>query len=311
VTVVDIQKAVEMAAGAKLDNSKYCQGKYYFSSLSHKFTEFVESSVLQEKIKIGFHHTPVEHMFKVICMKIGIIGCGNIAHHIAKNVGDVVAVYDIYPEKCGDMNTRICESVQELISLADIIVEAASPAAVEKYAMEIVKSGKSMVIMSIGGLVDPEFREKLFEAARENGARIYLPSGAIGGIDLIKTARIAGLRRVLLRSTKNAKTLGYEVEGKTLIFRGKASEAIKKFPKSVNVSVLLSIVSGMDIDVEVYADPNARENVHEIVVEGEFGVAEIKVKNKPSPANPRTSYLAAFSPVYLLNSLGDVIRMGV
>lgn len=310
-TVVDIQKAVEMVAEAKLDNSKYCQGKYYFSSLSHKFTEFVESFILQEKIKIGFHHTPVEHMFKVICMKIGIIGCGNIAHHIAKNVDDVVAVYDIYPEKCGDMNARICDSVQELISLSDIIVEAASPAAVEEYAMEIVKSGKSLVIMSIGGLTNPEFREKLFETARKKGVEIYLPSGAIGGIDLIKTARIAGLKHVILRTTKNAKTLGYDVNKKTLIFRGKSSDAIKKFPKSVNVSVLLSIVSGIDIDVEVYADPEVKENIHEIFVEGEFGTAEIKVKNRPSPANPRTSYLAVLSPVHILSSLEDVIRIGV
>lgn len=244
-------------------------------------------------------------------MKIGIIGCGNIAHHIAKSVGNVVAVYDICPEKCKDMNAKICNDVEELISLSDLIVEAASPSAVEKYAMKVVESGKSMIIMSIGGLVNPEFRERLFETARRKGVRIYLPSGAIGGIDLIKTARIAGLKRVILRSTKNAKTLGYEVNKKTLIFRGKASEAIKRFPKSVNVSVLLSIVSGMDIDVEIYADPEVRENVHEIFVEGEFGTAEIRVRNKPSPANPRTSYLATLSPVYILNSLEDVIRLGV
>ncbi len=243
-------------------------------------------------------------------MRIGIIGCGNIAHQIARRL-KVHAVYDIQREKCRDLDAKICNDLEELIGESDLIVEAASPDAVKEYAMKIIEAGKSMVIMSIGGLVNREFRDALFSRAREKGTRIYLPSGAIGGIDLIKTAKLGGLRKVTLRTIKNSHTLGYQVSERTLIFKGKASEAIEKFPKSVNVSVLLSIVSGMDIDVEVYADPQVKENIHEIYVEGDFGTAEIRVRNKPSPDNPKTSYLAALSPVYLLSSLEDVVRMGV
>jgi aspartate dehydrogenase len=165
--------------------------------------------------------------------------------------------------------------------------------------------------MSIGGLADEKFREELFSLAREKKVHIYLPSGAIGGIDLLKASKVAGLNRVILRTTKNSRTLGYEVKKRTLVFKGKASEAIKKFPKSVNVSVLLSIVAGMDIDVEVYADPNIQNNVHEIHIEGGFGEAEIKIKNKPSPQNPKTSYLAVLSPINLIGSMDDVIKIGV
>lgn len=244
-------------------------------------------------------------------MRIGVIGCGNIAHQIKKWGFNISAVYDIYPERCQDMNGKICNDINELIEESDFIIEAASPQAVEDYAMDIIAAGKSMIIMSIGGLVDREFRERLFSLARDKDVDIYLPSGAIGGIDIIKTARIAGLHRVTLKTTKNAKTLGYEVSEKTLVFKGMASEAIRKFPKSVNVAVLLSIVSDMDIDVEIYADPPARENIHEIIVEGEFGKATIKVVNKPSPDNPRTSYLAVLSPIYLLQTMEDVIHRGV
>jgi len=243
-------------------------------------------------------------------MKIGVIGCGNIAHNIAQRF-QVQAVYDIASSKCSDMNTYICNDLDELLEECDFIIEAASPQAVIDYAPKIIEKGKDMLIMSVGGLADTEFREKVFALAKEKGVHIYLPSGAIGGIDLIKTAKMAGLKKVILRSTKNSKTLGYDVRERTLVFKGKASEAIKKFPKSVNVSVLLSIVSGMDIDVEVYADPNVKENMHEIFVEGDFGEAEIKIKNKPSPQNPKTSYLAVLSPIYLISSLDDVIKMGV
>ena len=77
------------------------------------------------------------------------------------------------------------------------------------------------------------------------------------------------------------------------------------------MAVLLSIVSGTDIEIELYADPKVKENIHEVIVEGEFGKAEIKIKNKPSPQNPRTSYLAVLSPIYLLQSIDDVIKIGV
>lgn len=249
-------------------------------------------------------------MFKVMLMKIGIIGCGNIAHNIAKSF-QVQAVYDVVMSKCEDIDANVCNNVDELIDECDFIVEAASPQAVIDYAPKIIEKGKDMLIMSVGGLEDVRFREKIFTLARKNGAHIYLPSGAIGGIDLIKSAKVAGLKKVTLRSTKNSKTLGYNVKERTLVFKGKASEAIKKFPKSVNVSVLLSIVAGMDIDVEVYADPDVKENIHEILVEGDFGEAEIRVRNKPSPQNPKTSHLAVLSPIYLISSLNDVIRMGV
>ena len=243
-------------------------------------------------------------------MRVGIIGCGNIAHNIAQRF-QVQAVYDIEISRCKDIKANICNNLDELIKESDFIVEAASPQAVINYAPKIIEKGRNMLIMSVGGLADVEFREKIFALAREKKAHIYLPSGAIGGIDLIKTAKIAGLKKVTLRSTKNSKTLGYDVKERTLVFKGKASKAIKKFPKSVNVSVLLSIVAGMDIDVEVYADPNMKENMHEILVKGDFGEAEIRVKNKPSPQNPKTSYLAILSPIYLINSLDDVIKMGV
>ena len=243
-------------------------------------------------------------------MRIGIIGCGNIAHNIAQRF-QVQAAYDIARSKCEDIDASICNDLDELLEGCDFIIEAASPQAVIDYAPKIVENGKDMLIMSVGGLADVKFREKIFSIAREKKAHIYLPSGAIGGIDLIKTAKMVGLKKVVLRSTKNSKTLGYDVRERTLVFKGKASEAIKKFPKRVNVSVLLSIVSGMDIDVEVYADPNMKENMHEIFVEGDFGEAEIRVKNKPSPQNPKTSYLAVLSPIYLISSLDDVIKMGV
>jgi predicted dinucleotide-utilizing enzyme len=95
-----------------------------------------------------------------------------------------------------------------------------------------------------------------------------------------------------------------------LIFRGKANECIKEFPKNVNVSVALSLAAGREVDVELWADPDVDRNVHEIIAEGEFGDAYIRVRNTPSPDNPATSYLAALSILTLLRDMDDPLVVG-
>ncbi len=243
-------------------------------------------------------------------MRIGIIGCGSIAHEIARH-HEISAVYDIHLGKCSDIPARVCVNFDELLSSSDLVIEAASPQAVREYAMRVVSADKDMLIMSVGGLADREFREELFEEARKRGTRIYLPSGAIGGLDIIRAARIAGLDEVRIRSTKNPRALGVDCTEKTKIFEGTAEEAIRRFPRSTNVTVLLSIVSGMDVRVEVYADPDAKENVHEIYIRGRFGEASIEVRNVPSERNPRTSYLAALSPISVLEFIDSSVIAGV
>ena len=243
-------------------------------------------------------------------MRIGIIGCGSIAHEIAK-YRKIHAAYDIHCDKCSDIAARVCRDIDDLISSADLVIEAASPQAVREYAMRIVSSGKDMLIMSVGGLADPNFREELFQVAKKKGAKIYLPSGAIGGLDIIRSARVAGIEEVRIRSTKNPRAFGVDVRGRTKIFAGTAREAIERFPRSTNVTVLLSIVSGRDVLVELYADPEVDSNVHEIYIQGKFGEATITVRNVPSEDNPRTSYLAALSPVSVLDLIDSEVVAGV
>ncbi len=258
-----------------------------------------------EKVKIyGYHLLSREGE----SMRIGVIGCGNIAHIISEKI-KIHACYDIYPEKCKCLNAKICGSIEELVNESDIIVEAASVEAVREYAKYVLSRGKDMIIMSVGALTDAEFRREIEEIARKNDAHIFLTSGAIGGVDLIKSARMMHIDKITLKSYKSASSLGMNLAKRELIFRGRASEAIRKFPKSVNVAVLLSIVSGKDIEIEVYADPEIDSNIHVIEVSGEFGMAKFEIRNKPSKDNPKTSYLAALSLLEAINSLNDVIRV--
>jgi predicted dinucleotide-utilizing enzyme len=99
-------------------------------------------------------------------------------------------------------------------------------------------------------------------------------------------------------------------EGRRLIFSGKANDCIRAFPKNVNVSVAMSLAAGRDADVELWVDPAVDRNVHELFVEGDFGEAQIRVTNVPSPDNQATSYLAALSILSLLEKMDDPIVIG-
>ncbi len=244
-------------------------------------------------------------------MKIGIIGCGAIAREIAEHRSDVVALYDVLSEKCSEFSGCVCNSLDELIEKSDFVIEAASPDAVRQYAMKIVERGRDLLIMSVGGLVDSDFRKALLDKCKEKNVRIYIPSGAIGGLDLIASAKIAGIEYAKITSIKNCKTLGVNCKERTLVFHGTAAEAIKRFPKSTNVTVLLTIATGVDVEVEVYADPEIKENTHIIHIKGTFGEAKIEVRNKPSELNPKTSYLAAISPLAILNAMDSPVKIGV
>lgn len=250
-------------------------------------------------------------------IRVGLIGCGNIGHIIAQHAQgvEIVALFDKFPEKSAALErvtgAKASETFESFISGAfDIVVEAASVSAVREYAEEVLSHNKDLVIMSVGALADLEFCNRLRALARENKRRIYIPSGAIFGLDNLKVGRISGIRKLLLRTIKSPASLGIDAKKKRLIFSGKANECIKAFPKNVNVSVAMSLAAGRDTDVELWVDPAVDRNVHEMVIEGEFGDTTIRVTNVPSPDNPATSYLAALSILSLLKDLDDPIVVG-
>ncbi|MDD3622841.1 MAG: aspartate dehydrogenase [Methanofollis sp.] len=251
-------------------------------------------------------------------LTIGLLGCGNIGNIIIKNhVGvDIVALYDQMPgraEEAGKLcDAKVFGNIEDFLNEDyDIVVEAASIAAAQQYAASVLEHGKDLVVMSVGVFADETFRYEITDLATSLGQKIYIPSGAIFGLDNLKIGQVSGITRLLLRTTKNPRSLNIEeCTERTCLFSGMANECIKHYPKNTNVSVALELAADRDVEVELWADPDVDRNVHEIFIEGDFGEATITVKNRPSPDNPATSYLAALSIVTLLKNLGEPMRVG-
>ena len=267
-------------------------------------------------------------------LKIGLVGCGAIGTEIAKAIdggeidADLVAVCDHNPATANalidSLNKKpIRARLEDLVHLSELVVEAASQKAVPAIARATLSNGKSLMIMSVGALADAEFYREVKSLAKEHGARVYLPSGAISGLDGLKSASVGNLRKVTLTTTKNPKGLQgapYVLEKKidlgaltepTLIFEGTAAEAVRAFPANVNVAATLCLAAREgEVRVKIIADPHIHVNRHEITAEGDFGRITTLVENVPSPKNPRTSYLAALSAIATLRSIVEPVKIG-
>lgn len=204
--------------------------------------------------------------------------------------------------------------IDELIRRCDLLVEAASASVSYRIARQALDSGKDVLVMSTGGLLG---REGLFALAEERRAKIYLPSGAVCGLDGLKSAMAGKVTRVVLTTKKPPRGLegapyiakkGIDIKSiknETVIFEGTAEEAVKAFPKNVNVSATLSMcgLGGMRTMIRVVTSPGYKSNTHEIEVEGDFGRLKAVTENVPSPNNPKTSYLAALSAIAMLKNI--------
>jgi len=249
-------------------------------------------------------------------MKIGLIGAGNIARIIADNADEyeISCVFDVREEVAKEFAEKYkCKFLKpEDFPKVDLVVEAASQAAVKEYCEKMLNQGQNMMVMSVGAFVDLYLFETLKKLAKSKKVRLIIPSGAVAGLDGIKSASVVGIDEVRLTTTKPPRGLGLDVAQKTVVFDGPASEAVKNFPKNVNVAATLSLI-GIGFEntrVRIVADPEVHRNQHEIYAKGEFGEVRALVQNVPSPQNPKTSYLAALSAVSAIKRFSENIVIG-
>lgn len=261
-------------------------------------------------------------------MKIGLIGCGNIASDICQCIRDkalpaqVTALTDIDNAQAEALRVQYqlnasIGTLEETAAAVDFIVECAVASVVPEVVQAAMEQHVDCLVMSLGGLIE---RPELLDEARRRHVNVWLPTGAICGIDGIRAAMQAGLDEVVLTTRKPPQGLrgapyltarGIELDGleaPMTVFEGSAREAVAAFPANVNVAAALSL-AGIGPDrtrVRLVADPAATVNSHEIYAKGSFGELTTIMRNRPSPRNPKSSYMASLSACAELAAAADV-----
>ena len=263
-----------------------------------------------------------------MCMKkkIALIGYGALGHIFMdayeKYLTEHYDLAGIYthpaPEKVGVY--PFFENIDALLAARpDYVLEFAGVEAVREYGVKVLENGCNLSVLSIGALADDALYAQLRRAAEKNGCKLLLPSGGIGGFDVLRTLALFGTDKAVIRNFKAPRSLNGApyLQGKdlpedreTFVFRGTAREAIANFPKNVNVAVATAVAAS-DVDqttVEITSVPGLTVNTH--IVEAENSTMRVKMEfsSAPDPVNPKSSTVTALSVAAMLLNMASPVE---
>ena len=262
-------------------------------------------------------------------LKVAIIGCGAIgaktAEYIVSELSDKIELVGLYDKDPGKLDAlkriasgKIITDFDGIFKEADLIVEAASKDAVHEIVPKVKQYGNDLIIISVGAfVVYPE----LLDMVKECKGNMYVPSGAIVGIDGLNSLQFGNIKTLTLttakppRSLKGTKTSdGIEVASlkeEKVLFEGDIIQAVKLFPRNINVAATIFLASRYkDIKVIVKVNPALERNTHRIEIDAEEAKMRVEVENIPSPDNPRTSYLTILSIKSILQRITSNLKIG-
>jgi aspartate dehydrogenase len=248
-------------------------------------------------------------------MRIGLLGCGAIGGFLARRIlaggnafsaelgyafdKDEKRLTDI-PEEC-----RVTSQTDLLSRPADLVVEAATADLLKEVALGIIERS-DMLIFSITSLADEAFRSALENAAIKFNRKVFLPHGAMIGLDGLMDAGPT-LTAVTVTTTKSPQSLNLPPDSHAVVFEGPTREACGKFPRNVNVHAAIALAGlGFDRTVSrIVADPAVSTNAHLVEVEGAGYRFRIEVS---SQAGGKVT--GAYTPQSAMGTLQRICKVG-
>jgi aspartate dehydrogenase len=264
-------------------------------------------------------------------LKVGLAGLGAVGLEVARRleagipglVLTAVAVRDQEKARrnlpgAGDRIPIV--AADALAQSCDVVVEGLPPTAFRGVASSVVEAGKIFMPLSVGQLLE---NWDLVERAKETGARILVPTGALLGLDAVRAVAEGTIHTVTMVTRKPPGGLEgapYLVErgisvkdlkAPLKIFDGTAREGARGFPANVNVAAALSL-AGIGPDktrLEIWADPALTRNTHRIEVDADTARFSMSIEGIPS-ANPRTGRIVPLSAIATLRGLVSELKVG-
>ena len=264
-------------------------------------------------------------------LKVGLAGLGAVGLGVARRLeagipGLVLGAIAVRDEAKAKRNLpEAGKSIailpaEALAQACDIVVECLPPQIFRNIAISAIDAGKIFMPLSVGQLLD---NWDVVERAKQTGARILVPTGALLGLDAVRAAAEGTIRSVKMITRKPPNGLegapylverDISLQGLTeprKIFDGSAREGARGFPANVNVAAALSL-AGIGPDktrLEIWADPSLNRNTHRIEVDADTARFSMTIEGVPSE-NPRTGRIVPLSAIAALRGLVAELKVG-
>jgi aspartate dehydrogenase len=264
-------------------------------------------------------------------LRVGLAGLGAVGLEVARRLLagvpgltlTAVAVRDADKARRALPQLGTAIAIKPAVALAedcDVVVECLPPALFREVAISAIDKGRIFMPLSVAQLLE---NWDLVERAKQKGARILPPTGALIGLDAVRAAAEgtihsikmitrkppAGLEGAPYLRERNISLTGLDKPLK--VFDGTAREGARGFPANVNVAAALSLAGiGPDrTQLEIWADPALTRNTHRIEVDADTARFTMTIEGVPSE-NPRTGRIVPLSTVAALRALVSELKVG-
>lgn len=242
--------------------------------------------------------------------KVGIIGYGTIGKYIfeklSKDEVEFVFVFDrkaIADERIAGIFIDSAEEIARKCALGlDLVIETATSQAVVELAPAILRF-TDMVVFSATAFADQEFQNRINQVCATYKHNIYVPHGAILGLDGIVDGKDV-LQEVSITTTKRPENLGRTDTCRTILYEGSTRNVCRMYPRNVNVHAGIAL-AGLGFDKtqsKIISDPESPGNTHSIEIKAAGCKFKIDVVSEPI-----SGVTGAYTPVSAYSSIRRIL----
>ena len=242
--------------------------------------------------------------------RIGLIGLGYIGRYVYEQITtrpelglEVAFVHELAAERLAGLPAEaVLRDIRDFGSRrADLVVEMAHPSVTRQFGEAFLRETDYMPL-SMTAFADEGLQQRLLETARGSGTRLFIPHGAVVGLENLFEGRELW-EEVSMVMKKSPKNLDFSaapqfnpaaITGPTVLYDGPTRALCPLFPRNVNSHATVALAGiGFDRTRSVLvADPSLEVSVIEITARGN-GVAMRIERSNP---------LKGVSGVFTLNS---------
>lgn len=249
--------------------------------------------------------------------RVGVAGYGFIGRHLCQTINnhpewglELAFVWNRDGNKLSDLpKSLVLEDLSRFSDHApDLIVECAHPSITVNHG-EAFLSQADYLPLSVNALADGELAARLTQAAHNSGRRLFIPHGALIGLDNLVEVRDMW-EAVTITFKKHPDNIDFTDSGisaagineATVIYDGPVRGIARLFPRNVNTMTTCALATvGLDrCRAVLIADPSLNVAIAEVRAEGKDGSVHESRKVQPVVGVSGTEMLAA--------QVGSVLR---